>query len=111
MQQDPLTIQVRQGKSAETRILELEGPLTLNNLFAFQGELRKESPPVTILDLSAVPYLDSAGMGAIINYYVSCQRSGRKFILAGVSERVHALLELTKTTQLLTVVPTVADAE
>ena len=111
MQQDPLSIEVRQGKSDETRILHIHGPLTLSNLFAFQGELRKEQPQLTILDLSDVPYMDSAGMGAIINFYVSCQKNGKKLILAGVNDRIHTLLELTNTDKLLTVVPTVADAE
>jgi anti-sigma B factor antagonist len=111
MQQESLSIQVRQGKSPETRILTFEGPLTLSNLFAFQSELRKENPPRTILDLSGVPYMDSAGMGAVINYYVACQKNGRKLILAGINERIYALLELTNTTKLLTVVPTLAEAE
>ena len=55
--------------------------------------------------------MDSSGMGAIINYYVSAQKNGRKLILAGVNERIYALLELTNTTKLLKVVPTVAEAE
>lgn len=111
MQQDPLSIEVRRGKTPDTRILTFEGPLTLSNLFALQGELRKESPALTVLDLAGVPYMDSAGMGAVINYYVSCQKNGRKLVLAGVNKRVHTLLELTNTDKLLTMVPTVADAE
>ena len=111
MQQDLLRIESRPGKSPETRILDIEGPLTLANLFAFQNELRKETPQLTVLDLSDVPYMDSAGMGAIINYYVSCQKNKRKVVLAGVSERVFALLQLTNTDKLLTVVPSPADAE
>jgi anti-sigma B factor antagonist len=111
MQQESLTINTRQGKSPETRILSFEGPITLSGLFAFQAELRKETPPLTILDLSGVPYMDSSGMGAIINYFVSAQKNGRKLILAGVNERIYALLELTNTTKLLKVVPTLADAE
>ena len=111
MQQDPLSIKVLQGKTPDTRVLEFEGPLTLSNLFAFQGELRKDNSPTTILDLTGVPYMDSAGMGAVINFHISCQKSGRKLILAGVNERVNTLLELTNTIKLLKVVPTVADAE
>jgi anti-sigma B factor antagonist len=111
MQQDPLSIQVSQGKSADTRILTFSGPLTLSNLFAFQARLREETAPLVILDLSAVPYMDSAGMGAVINYQVSCQKAKRKLVLAGVNARVHTLLELTNTTKLLTLVPTAADAE
>lgn len=111
MQQDPISIQARQGKDPQTRILEIQGPITLSNIFAFQNDLRKETAPVVIVDFTAVPYMDSAGMGAVINHHISCQKNGRKMILAGVNERVFALLELTNTTKLLHLVSTVADAE
>jgi anti-sigma B factor antagonist len=111
MQHESLTIVVRQGKSPETRILTFEGPIIMSGLFAFQAELRKESPPLTVLDLSGVPYMDSSGMGAIINYYISAQKNGRKLVLAGVNERIYALLELTNTHKLLVLVSTVDEAE
>jgi anti-sigma B factor antagonist len=111
MQQDPLSIQATEGKSPETRILTFEGPITLSNLFTFQAELRKETAPLVVLDLTGVPYMDSAGMGAVINYHISCQKAKRKLVLAGVNGRVHTLLELTNTDKLLTLVPTVADAD
>ena len=47
----------------------------------------------------------------MINYHVSCQKNNRKMVLAGVNQRVYALLELTNTTKLLAVVPTISDAE
>ena len=50
-------------------------------------------------------------MGAIINYYVSCQRNGRKLVVAGVNGRVLELFRMTKVDALLTIKPTVAEAE
>ncbi len=72
------------GQAPGCRILRLTGPLTLNGLFDFQSRLRADPPPMLILDLAGVPYMDSAGMGAIVNYFVSCQRAGRKMIVTGV---------------------------
>ena len=40
--------------------------------------------------------MDSAGLGLIMNYYVSAQDHGRKLLLAGVNERITALFEMTK---------------
>lgn len=105
-----MTLTSTPGKTAGSRILKLEGPLTLSNLFAFQDELRKEAT-TTILDLSDVPYMDSAGMGAIINYYVGCQRNGRKLLVAGSNYRVLELFKLTKVDQLITLVDNVEAAE
>ncbi len=55
--------------------------------------------------------MDSAGMGAIINYFVSCQRHGKKLVVAGVNGRVMELFRMTKVDGLLTLAPTVAEAE
>ena len=99
------------ARSPDCRILHLTGPLVLNTLFSFQDTVRANPPSCLILDLSGVPYIDSSGMGAIINYYVSCQRHGRKLIVAGVNSRVIELFKLTKVETLLTLAPTVADAE
>jgi anti-anti-sigma factor len=91
-------------------VMKLTGPLTLQNIFEFQNELATNKPPMMIFDLSDVPYMDSAGIGVLINYYVSAERNGRKMALAGVNERVDALLVLTKVQKLLRSFSTVDEA-
>jgi anti-anti-sigma factor len=90
--------------------MKLTGPLTLQNIFEFQNELATNKPPMMIFDLNDVPYMDSAGIGVLINYYVSAERNGRKMALAGVNERVDALLVLTKVQKLLRSFKTVDEA-
>jgi len=75
----------------------LNGPLTLRNMFELQTELRTDpQPQLSILDLSGVPYMDSAGMGLIINHYVHCQGCTSRVVAVGVSPRVMELFKLTK---------------
>jgi anti-anti-sigma factor len=108
----PLAIERREGKDPGTRILHLTGPLTLGNLFDFQAELRSGEPPrIAILDLSGVPYMDSSGMGAIINYHVHCERCGSRMIVAGVSSRVLELFKLTHVDTVIALAPSVEAAE
>lgn len=111
MTAEPLTLESVPGQAPGSRILRLTGPLTLNSLFEFQNMLRADPPALLILDLTGVPYMDSAGMGAIINYFVSCQRHGKKLVVAGVNGRVMELFRMTKVDGLLTLAPTVAEAE
>ena len=111
MSAEPLTLESVPGPNPGSRILRLTGPLVLNHLFDFQAAIRSDPPPTLILDLTAVPYMDSAGMGAIINYFVSCQRNGRRLIVAGVNGRVLELFKMTKVDGLLTMVPGIAEAE
>jgi anti-sigma B factor antagonist len=109
---DPLSIQREEGKTAGTLIFRLTGPLTLRNMFDFQSQLRSaDPPPVTILDLTGVPYMDSAGMGLVVNHYVRCQAKGVRLIAAGVSPRVMELFKLTKVDAVIPLAASVEDAE
>jgi anti-anti-sigma factor len=92
---DKLAIRAAQSPSGAT-VMYLSGPVTLNTLFEFQDALRKEQTGGLIVELEEVPYMDSAGLGAILSAFASCQRHRRKFALANVSERVMALLRVTK---------------
>ncbi len=111
MRDEPLTYSFSQGKSDGTTILKLVGPLTLSTMFGFQNEFRAATPKVMIVDLSETTYMDSAGLGLIMNYYVSAMDHGRKLLLAGVNERVKALFEMTKVQGVLTSFPSMAEAE
>jgi anti-anti-sigma factor len=105
----PLTIERKEGKAPGTRIYLLNGPLTLRNMFDLQAELRNDPPSaVSILDLSGVPYMDSAGMGLIVNHFTHCTGKGTRMFAVGVSPRV---LELFKITRVDTIIPQAATIE
>jgi anti-sigma B factor antagonist len=104
-----LEIQVA-ARPAGGRVVTLRGPVTLETLFDLQNTLRQEHTDL-VIDLSGVPYMDSAGLGALLTAYASCQRNHHKFALAGVSSRIMVLLEVTKINTLLPIFDTVADAE
>ena len=99
------------GKRDGTTILKLSGPLTISTMFGFQNELRAVKADVLIIDLSDTPYMDSAGLGLIMNSHVSAMDRGGKMLLAGVNDRVKALFEMTKVQAVLTSFPSVAEAE
>lgn len=108
----PLTIERGDGKNPGTRIFRLNGPLTLRNLFELQTQLRGAAlPPLTILDLSAVPYMDSAGMGLVMNHYVRCQTNGTKLVVTGANNRVLDLFKVTKVDTVLPLAPSIEIAE
>lgn len=85
--------------SAGQRILRLTGPLVLNSFFAFQTLIREDETEMLILDFSAVPYIDSAGIGAMVTAYVHRQKAGRNMLLVGVQPRIRTALQVTKVEQ------------
>ena len=108
---ETLTFERRQGKSSGVAIFQITGPITIRNLFELQDEFRKAPPPLTILDLTNVPYLDSAGMGIVINLYVHCQKAQTKVLVAGVCCRPLELFKLTKVDTLIPMFETLEAAE
>ena len=100
------TFELLPSATPEEHVYRLTGPLVINNMFALHAALRAETV-TTILDLTEVPYIDSAGLGILTNSYVSHQRLGRKLLFVGVSERVSALFKLTNLDKLFEVFPTV----
>lgn len=111
MQDRELIFSSSDGTNDGVLVVTLDGPLLLGNLFDFQGALRELKPPCLILDLSNVPYMDSAGLGVLMNFYVSAQNNHRKFFVVGVNERVQALLEMTKVDQILKIYSSLEVAE
>jgi anti-anti-sigma factor len=99
------------GAKAGTTVLTLEGPFTLGNMFKLQADLRTMKPECLIIDLKSVPYMDSAGLGVIMNYYVAAQSGKRKFFVVGVNDRIRALLEMTKVDAVLQICDSVEAAQ
>jgi anti-sigma B factor antagonist len=91
----PLTI-ATSAPSDKAAVLKLDGPLVISHLFQFQTALREQTAPTVVIDITGVPYMDSSGLGAILNGFVSAQKSGRRVVLAGINDRVKALFQLTK---------------
>jgi anti-anti-sigma factor len=111
MRDEALIYSTAPGTHDGTVVMSLVGPLTLSNMFGLQDELRALKPQVLILDLSGSPYMDSAGLGLLMNCYVAAEGAGRKFFLTGVNNRVTALLDLTKVTNILKTFASVEAAE
>jgi anti-sigma B factor antagonist len=111
MPQDALTIQDQPGSRAGQRVLVLNGALVLTTMFQFQALVRADDSRSLIIDFTNVPYVDSAGIGALVGAYVTRQHSGRALALVGVSNRVHDALKVTRVEQFFRFFDTVGAAE
>jgi len=92
------------------RIIRLSGPFTLEGIFEFQDLYRGGEDPVTLIDLTSVPYMDSAATGAVITVHVSSQRHQRQYALIGVSDRLRTMFNVAGVDSLLIMYPTMDEA-
>jgi anti-sigma B factor antagonist len=99
------------GPRTGQRILRLKGPLSLHTVFEFQNLVRTETSPDVIIDFSGVPFIDSAGLGALVGAHISAQKARRKLAFAGMNTQVMALLEMTRIRGMFSIYATVEEAE
>lgn len=111
MTDQPMTYSRRPGSREGVEVLSLTGPLTLHNIFQLQRDLHEIKPAFLIFDLAQVPYMDSAGLGLLMNFYISAQKNGRRMAVAGATPRVKTVFEMTRVDSLLKLYPTVDEAE
>jgi anti-sigma B factor antagonist len=107
---DRLKIESEAGELAGIRILRLSGPFVLKDLFDFQSVARGLTDPVLIIDLTGVPYMDSAALGSIMAVHVSCRKNQRKYGLVVQSERLETLFAVAGVDKILIMYPNLADA-
>ncbi len=111
MRDEALTIETLPAQHSDISILRLTGPITLSSLFPLKDAVGGLTSRLTILDMSQVPYVDSAGLGTILMSHVSAEKNGRKLALAGVTDRVLSLIRMTRVDTVLSMFPTVEAAQ
>lgn len=99
------------GRRDGERILALAGVLNIHTIFDFQNAVREEASPLLIIDFSGVPFMDSAGLGAVVGAYVRAQKAQSKIVFAGMNERLKALVDMTRLGQMFSMYSTVDEAE
>jgi anti-sigma B factor antagonist len=108
---DTMHMTASPGKREGVRILTLQGSLNLHTIFDFQNAVRAETAPALVVDMTGVPFVDSAGLGSMVGAVVTLKKAGRKIAYSGMNAKVVALINMTHLTQMLHNHATVEDAE
>ena len=100
-------MRIAEREVGEVLILDLSGKLTIGEgdelLKDKINSLIQQGRRKLVLNLAAVPYIDSAGLGEIVRTYTTVSRQGGKLKLLNLTKRIQDLLAITK---LLTVFET-----
>ena len=93
-------MQINERNLAGLTILDLSGRLTIGDgaqLLKDKCEsLLFQQRVQVIVNLAAVPYIDSGGLGQLVACYNSFARTGGRLTLANLNARNHDLLSITK---------------
>src|ERR1700687_1257287 len=110
MQPAQLDLEKVSASNGSNLVTRLNGKLSLETVHNFIQTLRPEPAAHLILDLSGVSYLDSAGVGAVVQIFVHRRSKGQTFTLTGLTKQGSAVMQVAGLTKLLPIYGTVADA-
>src|SRR5258708_39473165 len=96
-----LHLEKQPGSNGNQIVVRLNGKLSLETVHNFIQTLRPEPATHLILDMSGVSFLDSAGVGALVQVFVHRRNAGKSFAVAGLTKQGHAVMQVAGLTKLL----------
>jgi anti-anti-sigma factor len=100
-----LASQWQPSTKIKTHIVRLVGRLSLETAHGFMSTMRSEPASYLVLEMSGVSFLDSAGLGALVDLFVSRRTSAQKLALAALGSQPMALLQFSGLIGLLPIYP------
>ena len=88
------------------KVVVLTGGLTIETVALFNHSLRDDPAPVLLLNLAKLEWLDSAGVGSLVQLMVRRGKANTAFAIAGLSSRNQAVLQVSQLLRLFIVFPT-----
>jgi len=105
-----LESQIRDGVC----ILRLQGRFVTGSdaeLVSAQNSLEELGIARAVVDLSAVPYIDSTGLAFVVELHKSLASRGGQLFLANANQRVREVLQMTRIVEIIPLLQDVEDAE
>ncbi len=74
------------------------------------SEVQEGKPDRLIIDLSAVPYMDSSGVATLVEAMQIARRNGSKLVLCAMQDKVLAIFEIARLDMVFKIVDSVEEA-
>jgi anti-anti-sigma factor len=110
MQPTQLSIERQPASNGNLLIMRLSGKLSLETVHDFISTMRSEPAMHLVLDMSALTFLDSAGVGALVSLFVTRRNNGKTLSLAALTQQGNAVMQVSGLLKLLPVYPSVEAA-
>jgi anti-sigma B factor antagonist len=106
-------VRLKERVEENVHVFALEGEIDFHFAPAlrsmFQAKL-KEHCPVLVLDFSAVEFIDSRGIAAVIEYFRDCASYGGKLCLAALNPVVKPIIDIVRLDTVMPIFATVPEA-
>ncbi len=106
-------LEVRAEREPNVTLVYLSGEIDLRTspqLRATLLEIVDEKPARVVLDLSGVSYMDSSGIGTMVELKRRAAQRDSKVVLVGLQERVRSVFEITRLDKFFDIVDSIDEA-
>lgn len=98
------------GKDGSPAVTRLQGKLSIETVHNFIHTQRAEPAAHLAVDMGGVTFLDSAGVGALVQIFVHRRNQGKTFALARLTKQGSAVMQVAGLTKLLPIYSSVEEA-
>jgi len=95
-----MSLTINKRESGNVVILDLNGQITLGDTAASLRDtvrqLLEEGRKNILLNLAAVPYMDSSGLGQLVGSFATVTSRGGQFKLVNLQTKLQSLMYVTK---------------
>ena len=74
------------------------------------SQVQDGQPARLVIDLSAVPYMDSSGVATLVEAMQIARRTGSKLVLAALQDKVRSIFEIARLDMVFAIVDSVDEA-
>jgi len=106
----PPAFEVRHERRGDVAVVHLAGEVDVAASGAVRARVDAAASGPLVVELSEVTFVDSSGLRELLRARMECERLGGRLVLAGVPPVLERLLDLTGTTSMFAVVPTLEAA-
>lgn len=111
MQPVKLIVQFDEKQNGSPSVAKLDGKLVLETVNEFLQTMRSQASPGLVVDMSGVSFLDSAGVGALVQLFVHRRNQSQKFGLAALTPQGTAVMQVAGLMKLIPIFASVAEAK
>ncbi len=106
-------MEIKLRRADTVYVIDVVGEMDLYNAFKLKEVVRKMIEKKIrhyVINLELVPYIDSSGIGALLQVFADIKKNGLRLRITGVKGSVRKVIELTKLAQYFPIVAGLEEA-
>lgn len=103
-------MEVKSFEEGGVAVFQVEGEINIGTSPELRKLFEKQSLTKIIIDLQKVSYIDSSGLATLVDILKKLKAKSGSLALAGMSDKIKTLFEITKLTKLFSIYPDRAQA-